>query len=56
MSKCTCNKGAGECGRCESAIADHEINKILERVEPKPLKNDSLKERGNPNSRFYDGI
>jgi hypothetical protein len=44
-----------ECAVCEERIDQLELNKINERIEPAPLKNDSLMNRGNPDSRYYDG-
>ena len=40
----------------DRAIDAYEMDRLMARIEPKPLKNDSLLNRGNPNSRYYDGI
>ena len=42
-----------DCGLCESRIDEMEAQKNIDLCEPRPLKNDGLKRRGDPRSDYY---
>ena len=50
------HKCKDDCPLCEKMIDELEYQKLAEKIEPKPLKKDGLWNRGNPDSRYYDGI
>ena len=45
-----------DCAACEARIDQWETDRLMDRLEPAPLKNDNLANRGNSDSRYYDGI